>query len=631
MNKRVPASAGPGEAKSPGSAPDRKKTDVRKTPPRAPAPPEPWLTRAAIRETVESIVIAFVLAFLFRAFEAEAFVIPTGSMATTLMGRYKDVECVKCGFAFQVGASEEVDPTKNTLSGSQVLSGICPNCRFAMSFSKTAQGKTFDSFNGDRIIVAKYPYHISEPQRFDIVVFQYPGEAKTNYIKRLVGLPGESIRIHRGDIFAKPADAKEFSIARKPPSRILAMMRPVYDADFPAPELRSAGYPARWMDPQPVAKGREAAGHWRADAEGKSFQSDGSASGDAWLCYRHIPPTRDAWARILTSGQMESAPKEQLITDFASYNSQLNTRPPSDQSEVDEIVWRQLANPPQAQRLGLHWVGDLIVEASLEIESAYGGIDLMLVKAGRRHVCSIDLATGTATLSIDGFENFRPKAATKICKPGKYDVRFANVDEQLHLWVNGRVASFDAPTAFVAPPEALPDREDLRPVRIGSRGAALRVDHLRVFRDTYYIACKSTRDNHTDPSDETVGSDDMNDFRSGLPFSISYDGAAAFYSDPDQWYKLADLKTARFEMKKDEFFMLGDNSPESKDGRLWESPDASAPREHYVRRGLVKGKAIFIYWPHSWDRLPWTDRLASLPNGVWCPYFPNFSRMGFIR
>ena len=47
---------------------------------------------AAIRETIESVVIAFVLAFLFRTFEAEAFVIPTGSMAPTLMGRHKDFD-----------------------------------------------------------------------------------------------------------------------------------------------------------------------------------------------------------------------------------------------------------------------------------------------------------------------------------------------------------------------------------------------------------------------------------------------------------------------------------------------------------------------------------------------------------
>ena len=61
----------------------------------------------AVRETIESIVIAFVLAFLFRTFEAEAFVIPTGSMSPSLQGRHKDVDCSECGYRFRVTASEE--------------------------------------------------------------------------------------------------------------------------------------------------------------------------------------------------------------------------------------------------------------------------------------------------------------------------------------------------------------------------------------------------------------------------------------------------------------------------------------------------------------------------------------------
>ena len=64
---------------------------------------------SAIRETIESVVIAFVLAFLFRTFEAEAFVIPTGSMAPTLMGRNKDLVCPECGCPYQVSASSEVN------------------------------------------------------------------------------------------------------------------------------------------------------------------------------------------------------------------------------------------------------------------------------------------------------------------------------------------------------------------------------------------------------------------------------------------------------------------------------------------------------------------------------------------
>src|SRR6516162_3969731 len=57
------------------------------------------------RETIESIVVAFVLAFLFRTFEAEAFVIPTGSMAPTLYGQHRDVYCKQCGTRFAAGVN----------------------------------------------------------------------------------------------------------------------------------------------------------------------------------------------------------------------------------------------------------------------------------------------------------------------------------------------------------------------------------------------------------------------------------------------------------------------------------------------------------------------------------------------
>ncbi|MFM7846121.1 MAG: S26 family signal peptidase [Planctomycetota bacterium] len=48
--------------------------------------PQPNVTR----ETIESVLVAIILALLFRTFIGEAFVIPTGSMAPTLMGNHKD-------------------------------------------------------------------------------------------------------------------------------------------------------------------------------------------------------------------------------------------------------------------------------------------------------------------------------------------------------------------------------------------------------------------------------------------------------------------------------------------------------------------------------------------------------------
>src|SRR5689334_25338842 len=99
--------------------------------PAAAVKPDPANTGSwdrTIRETIESIVIAFILAFLFRTFEAEAFVIPTGSMAPTLQGRHKDVDCPKCGYHYRVSASQEVDENGNQRGTCHVVSTTCPMC-----------------------------------------------------------------------------------------------------------------------------------------------------------------------------------------------------------------------------------------------------------------------------------------------------------------------------------------------------------------------------------------------------------------------------------------------------------------------------------------------------------------------
>ncbi|HTN75581.1 MAG TPA: S26 family signal peptidase, partial [Pirellulaceae bacterium] len=85
---------------------------------------DPEHSAKAMRETIESIVIAIILAFLFRTFEAEAFVIPTGSMAPTLQGRHKDVECPQCAYRYRTGASDEEKSAK------AVVGTVCPICRY---------------------------------------------------------------------------------------------------------------------------------------------------------------------------------------------------------------------------------------------------------------------------------------------------------------------------------------------------------------------------------------------------------------------------------------------------------------------------------------------------------------------
>ncbi len=126
------------------------------------------------RETVEAIVVALILALVVRGFEAQAFVIPTGSMAPTLMGRHKELACPQCGFVYAVNASQEVEGPSFPR---RVDSGVCVNCRYQTHGLSSAP-----SFKGDRILVMMFPYDLpflpgsSPPERWDVVVFRYPEE-----------------------------------------------------------------------------------------------------------------------------------------------------------------------------------------------------------------------------------------------------------------------------------------------------------------------------------------------------------------------------------------------------------------------------------------------------------------------
>src|SRR5262249_10477995 len=157
----------------------------------------------------ETIVFVIVLVLLLKTFVAEAFVIPTGSMAETLLGYQKWVRCAQCLHDFPVNCSSEVDPQQG--DPVPVTACTCPTCRHKVAWSgrdpingmpkELQKSPTWGS--GDRVLVTKLPFdngHLGQPQRFNVVVFKYPvepqkGQTPMNYIKRLIGLPGETIAI----------------------------------------------------------------------------------------------------------------------------------------------------------------------------------------------------------------------------------------------------------------------------------------------------------------------------------------------------------------------------------------------------------------------------------------------------
>lgn len=163
------------------------------------------------RESIESFVVVFV-AFLVWSIEAEGFVIPTGSMATTLMGRHKEITCPQCGHLYTVNADREVDSSGiGRSTGVRVEMGTCVNCRFESRVDEEP------SFSGDRVYVMKLggsaPFlggaSRSAIKRWDVTVFKLPEEPEVRYIKRAVGMPNEVVRIEGGDLWARPVDSPD--------------------------------------------------------------------------------------------------------------------------------------------------------------------------------------------------------------------------------------------------------------------------------------------------------------------------------------------------------------------------------------------------------------------------------------
>ena len=538
------------------------------------------------RETIESVVVAFTLALVFKAFEAEAFVIPTGSMAPTLMGRHKDLVCEACGEEFRVGCSSEVDEAAGRVDPARAPQrGDCPTCGHVQDLDRRSvawHDPRLDSFNGDRILVDKIAYDFRPPARWDVVVFKYPEDAKTNYIKRLVGLPGETVTIAGGDIWTT-RDGGPPAIARKPADTLVAMLQCVHDGRHVAADLARAGWPAAWADWS--APGETATRAWETTDDGRSFAASCGADETATLRFRRLLPTPADWTAIAGGGAAAATPAPLLIGDFQPYNSgqrsRLGTLPGGD-VPID----------------GDHWVGDLAVELDLESRGTAGRVTLDLVEAGVVHSCTIDLADGTATLAREAATGgVEATAHTTVRGRGRWRLLFANVDDELALFVDGGRVPCDGPTTWVRtvadaqatrpvaaggrPGDA--ERGDLSPVGITARGADVRVADLRVLRDVHYIFLRNTAQ-PTAPGDGD---------------------------------------RSRFMLAADEYFMLGDNSAASADSRFW-------PSGHQVGRHLIVGRALVVFWPHA---VPtgWSIPLKISTWELRLPFLPNFARMRFVR
>jgi signal peptidase I len=278
-------------------------------------------TGATLLMWIFNAITAIPLALAGRNCE-ETFVVPTGAMAPTIMGRHKDVVCPKCGCPYQVNASVEVDNAGNSRDSSyQVVAGTCPMCRYTASLSPdNPRRETYSLYHGDRLLVSKFAYKLAGPERWDVIAFGFPGDAVTSrgtpFIKRLVGLPGDTVWIQHGDVWIRHGQ-EPFQIARKPPEKLLALLQPVFDNDY-MPQIAKLGWPA------PLAGRTDRAGERGRGLEFRGvydLSCDGTARGESWLRYHHLAPDFQQWREMVRQGGRPPKLVPQLIRDFTAYDT----------------------------------------------------------------------------------------------------------------------------------------------------------------------------------------------------------------------------------------------------------------------------------------------------------------------
>jgi Signal peptidase, peptidase S26 len=331
---------------------------------------------------------------------------------------------------------------------------------------------------------------------------------------------------------------------------MLALRRIVYDNDFQAKDMTEY---RRW-DP---AKGSS----WKANKSFTSFSRDAEKTEKVdWLRYKHLVRPKE--------GPLAGKLEPQLITDIMDYNS------------VWLDNWEQ--TPPQ------NWVGDLMLECRVDVRKSEGEFWLELSKGIHRFQARWDLSSGVCTLFKNEFKQVNGSGElkrmppveldskpTKLRGPGSYQVRFANIDARLTVWVDRELPFGDGKD--YPPPEVKngaeekdldeielqkrrgPTENDLQPASIGADGASLEVSQVRLWRDTYYTVAA----NQSDVGVDLTNRGNWHQFRT-MPFKTLY-------------------------VQPGHYLCLGDNSQASSDGRDW----------GLVPDRLMLGRALLVYYPFN--------------------------------
>ncbi len=361
--------------------------------------------------------------------------IVSGSMAPSMLGPHFLVTCGDCGYRFRCDA-------ENVSAGQAV---VCPNC-----FYEDNQVRAETRRPGERFLVERATYALRRPRRWAAVVFRCPSDAKTYCVKRIVGLPGETVQLDRGDVYING------NIARKTIAQQHEMAILVHDNRWAS---RLADLPPRW-------KTESAGSMWRPDGAGFRYRS--VAAGQR-------------------AGRVTNQPKATERVDYLSYHH-WRTRPgrpnrPEHVPITDDYAY----NPNTSRRL--HDMTDLMLVCRAWIEGS--GSVWFRAMAGRQ-VWEAELAMGAEGLAtrwtlfcngkpIDDQE-LRPSA---LAMNRWRTITWSVIDRQIILAIDGQAVAGHLIEASNATPQPT-----ATPLAIGflSHGTSTTVEiqDIRVLRDVYY-------------------------------------------------------------------------------------------------------------------------------------------------
>jgi signal peptidase I len=553
----------------------------------AAVPPTAKKPRGSLRALIDAGICLYVAVILFRTFEIEGYIISTGSMAPDLLGFHKRVVCPTCGYEFAHGIPVDETGTAADTNDNYSHEGPgevrCPNCG-----EDRIDIRTVPPNHGDQLLVQKNVFEFRPPRRWEVVVLKSPSRP-TPFVKRIVGLPNESVQIRDGDIYVNG------EICRKDLARQRAVRIPVYDNDYPPDDFPEGE--GCWLIENPISdwRSKEHGFDYSAHAGGSTTPEQAEAAPNKqtdWIAFRR-------WMRhggrfhtaVKIAGSRPAVHLGQIAFPVVRFDRPTNTLEATGAVDPAEGTRLLSLNPDPATCTALEELFLKSHLAPVTDDYGYNRANLGFVPLTVRDLmleCEVKLRGGNGAVTFeigDGRETFRlvldqHQNEARLERPGQREplrrsplaekilqspvhIELSSFDRQIIAAINGELLfpAWECPTDRAEPSRV--------PLRIGANGLEVEVSWLRVYRDIYY-----TRGQGRNAVDRPI------------------------------------------ELGPDEFFVLGDNSPVSNDGRSW--PQGA------IKRSQLIGKPLVVHLP---------SRPGRVSLGGYTRYIriPDFSRIRYIH